>query len=93
MSKNTDRLCAALTRQMTRSARSNQPMGPELGQIVQAYRDGRYVLDLVPDSLRKTIPQGGYSTLGSPQLEDGDRVIVLWIGNEPVVLGRLESTT
>ena len=92
MSKSTDRLCAALARQMTRSAKGNLPMGPELGQIVRAYRDGRYVLDLIPDSLRKTIPQGSYSTLDSPLLEGGDRVVVLWVGNEPVVLGRLTAT-
>ena len=92
MSKNTDRLCAALTRQMTRSAKSNQPMGPELGRIIRVYREGRYVLDLISDSLRKTIPQGSYSTLGGLRLEGGDRVVVVWIGNEPVVLGTLVSS-
>ena len=124
MSKNTDRLCAALTGQMTRSAKSNLPMGPELGVIGPR-------LSLIPDSLRKPIPKGSYLvdlTLTHPDynvqvtthihqggahgghqggsgthnhsdgdhthripdvfrgLQEGDRVLLVWCGNEPVVL-------
>ena len=92
MSKSTDRMCAALTRRMQQTAKAGQPMGMDLGQIVETYRDGVLVRDLTPDGLRKTIPQGSYSTLGALYLENGDRVVVAWIGNEPVVLGRLTST-
>lgn len=124
MSKNTDRLCAALTQQMTRSAKGNLPMGPELGVIGPRQ-------SLIPDSLRKPIPKGSYlvnmilshsdynvevtthahqggthgghsSGSGShthndgahthrvPEvfrgLEEGDRVLLIWCGNEPVVV-------
>lgn len=124
MSKSTDRLCAALTGQMTRSAKGNLPMGPELGVIGPR-------LSLIPDSLRKPIPKGSYLvdiTLTHPDynvqvtthvhsggthgghtggsgshqhtdgphthripevfrnLQEGDRVLLIWCGNEPVVV-------
>ena len=124
MSKSTDRLCAALTGQMIRSAKGNQPMGPELGVIGPR-------MSLIPDSLRQPIPKGSYlvnltlthadylvgatththdggshggHTGGSGThthdggshthripdvfrgLQEGDRVLLIWCGNEPVVL-------
>ena len=124
MSKQTDRLCAALTQQMTRSAKGNLPMGPELGVIGPR-------LSLIPDSLRKPIPKGSYLVdliLTHPDynvfvtththdqgihgghqggsgahfhdggdhthrvpdvfrgLQEGDRVLLIWCGNEPVVV-------
>lgn len=124
MSKSTDRLCAVLSGQMTRTAKGNLPTGPELGVIGPR-------LSLIPDSIRKPIPKGSYLvdiTLTHPDynvqvtththnggphgghtggsgththsdgahthripdvfrnLQEGDRVLLVWCGNEPVVL-------
>lgn len=90
--KNMDRLGSILAKQMQKTVQANRPLGLEMGRIKETRRDGVLVLDLISDSLRQTIPQGGYSTLGGVSLRDGDRVVVAWLGFEPVVLGRLVST-
>lgn len=89
---NMDKLGEILARQMKKTVRANRELGMELGKIQSAWRDGREVLDLVSDSLRQTIPQGSYSTLSGVSLYPGDRVVVAWLGYEPVVLGTLVST-
>ena len=85
MSKNTDRLCAALTRQMTRSAKGNQTLFLELGTINRRK-------ELIPDSLRKPIPYGQYlynrqaGFQEEPDTTEEDRVLVAWVGNEAVAV-------
>lgn len=86
MSRSTDRLVAALTHRMQQTSRAGQPMGLDLGQITDRK------LTLTTDRIRSPIPRGSYSTLGPLSLEAGDRVVVAWVGNEPIVLGRLVST-
>ena len=90
--KNVDRLGSILAKQMQKTVQANRTLGLELGRIKETRREGVLVLDLISDSLRQTIPQGGYSTLSGVSLSDGDRVVVAWLGYEPVVLGRLVST-
>lgn len=89
---NMDRLGAVLAKRMQRTAEGNKGLGLELGRIKETRREGVDVLDLVSDSLRQTIPQGSYSKLAGVTLTDGARVVVVWLGHEPVVLGRLAST-
>ena len=84
--KNTSRLGGILADHMKKTAKAGLPMGLDLGRIT----DQR--LTLVTDKLRVPIPRGSYSTLGTLYLEAGYRVVVAWIANEPVILGRLVST-
>ena len=83
MSSNVQKLGAVLAQRMCRTARANQPMGVELGSIL----DGS--LTLRPDGLAANIKKQYYSTLGDLALAAGDRVVLAWCGNEPVVLGKL----
>ena len=86
MSANAQKLGALLAQRMRQTAQANTPMGVELGSIL----DGS--LTLRPDGLAADIPRREYSTLGEPELEAGDRVLVAWCGNEPVVLGKIVKT-
>lgn len=45
---------------------------------------------LTTDRLQVMMEQDDYSRLDGITLEKGDRVLVIWIGTEPVVVGRLE---
>lgn len=87
-----EQLGATLAKEMQRTAQANQVLGFDRGNMVKVYRNGTYVLDLISDGLRQTIPYGSYSILNGAALYDGDRVAVAWFDNDPVVLGRLVST-
>ena len=101
MGKNVQRLGAALSGRMSRTARDAVHTFVELGVI-----DGQ--LALITDSLKIPIPKGDYmlslTLTGSfatkaggdghvhalpdafRAIKPGDRVLVAWCGNEPVVL-------
>lgn len=67
---------------------------PQFGQKV-AYADlGRIKrgLILVPDSTRQAVPREEYYTFGEPHLDDGDRVVLTWVGDAPLVLGKLSDS-
>lgn len=89
---NLERLGNTLAKEMRKTVQGNKDLIMDLGRIVKVRRNGVWVLDLISDNLRQTIPQGSYSVLNGIALYDGDRVVVAWAGNEPVVLGRLVST-
>lgn len=89
---NLEKLAANLTKEMRRTVRVNQEVVLDLGRMAEVWRDGVRVLDLIPDSLRKTVPYGSYAILNGVALYSGDRVVVAWVGSDPVVLGRLVST-
>lgn len=94
MSSNIQRLGNTLARRMKSTANAAVPTTLELGSI-----GGN--LSLTTDSLRSTIPRGEYMVnlmlTGENQistelpetfrgLKAGDRVLVAWCGNEPVVI-------
>lgn len=83
---NMEKLAGLMVHQMRSVAGAQQPMLLDRGRIIDRK------LTLVTDGLRSNIPRGSYSTLGSMTLYPGDRVVVAWLGNEPVILGRLVST-
>ncbi len=67
---------------------------PQFGQKI-AYADlGRIKrgLILVPDSTRQAIPREDYYTFGELRLGDGDRVVLTWVGDAPLVLGKLSDS-
>lgn len=86
---NMDRLGAVLAKRMQQTAKGYQPLGIELGRMKSVYRDGVWVLDLISDRLRQTVPYGSYNKLSGVTLYDGDRVVVAWLDSDPVILGRL----
>ena len=110
MSKNTQRLSAALSNRMKRTAKGATRTTIELG-IINAN------LSLTTDSLQVAIPKGDYmvnltltgsrstSTVnidgkthshalpdGFRGLQAGDRVLVAWCGNDPVVVAIVVSS-
>lgn len=86
---NLDRVAGILAQRMQQTAKANCPTGLELGTMTEVTREGMLVLDLISDKLRQAIPCGSYSVLTGVELADGDRVVVAWIGHEPVVLGAI----
>ena len=83
---NVEKLVALIISQMQTTAGANRPMLLDFGRIADRK------LTLITDGIRSDIPRGSYSTLGALHLEPGDRVVVAWIGNEPVILGHLVGT-
>ena len=87
-----ERLGATLTRQIKKTAQANQPPGLDLGRAREVWRNDRCVYDLTSDRLRDNIPFGSYSVLNGAALSDGARVLIAWVDNEPIVLGRVYGT-
>lgn len=91
MKRNIQRLGATLSDRMKRTAQGANTITAELGTINQGF-------SLSVSSLRKAIPRGDYmvdlSLLGleydgvevSRALREGDRVLVIWCGYEPIVV-------
>lgn len=81
MSSNMERYGKVLSDRMRRAASAAVPIAAELGRINEN-------LSLTPDSLRIPIPKGDYlvdNTL-TGVLQMGDRVLLIWCGNDPVVV-------
>ena len=89
---NLERLGNTLAKEMRKTVRSGKGLTMDLGRIVKVRRNGVWVYDLISDSLRQTIPQGSYSVLNGAAFSGGERVVIAWVDNEPVVLGQLVST-
>lgn len=100
MSSNIQRLGNMLAGRMKKTANAAVPTTLELGTIGSG-------LSLTTDSLRSMIPNGEYmvnlmltNTGGTSEplpdtfrgLRNGDRVLVAWCGNEPVVIAIVVSS-
>lgn len=101
MGSNMQRFGNTLTDQMKKTATAAIPLTINLGTIGSN-------LSLSVDGLRKPIDKGeyminlmlagGYYRSGSdtqtqlPGLKSGDRVLVVWCGNEPVVVATVVSS-
>lgn len=80
MSNNVQRLGRTLARRMQITASAAVGTYTELGSI----HDN---LSLTTDSLQVAIPKGDYMFMREHVVQAGDRVLVVWCGNEPVVAG------
>lgn len=78
-----EKLGSLLTAEVQKTISANQNPVLEFGSIT----DDR--LTLFPDSLRKSITFDSYTVLNHQYLENGDRVLLAWVGQEPVVLGTI----
>lgn len=81
MSSNMERFGKVLSDRMRRASSAAVPIAAELGIINEN-------LSMTPDSLRIPIPKGDYlvdNTL-TGVLQAGDRVLLVWCGNDPVVV-------
>lgn len=80
MANNMDRLGNVLSSRMLKTTNANSGVAVELGVVNSD-------LSVTPDSLQAAIPQGEYMiNLLLDGIKSGDRVLVAWAGNEPVVL-------
>lgn len=84
MSNNVERFGNILTNRMLKTVDYNVPTSVELGVI----NDG---LSLTPDSLQAAIPYGEYMS-PNEELKPGDRVLVAWCRNEPVVIAPVSES-
>ena len=98
MSSNIDRLGSLIASRMKKTSSAAVPTAIELG-VINAN------LSLTTDSLPVAIPKGDYMINllmtggGGPDLpssfrslRSGDRVVVAWCGNEPVVIAIVVSS-
>lgn len=91
MSKNMKRLGATLSNRMKRTANGAVPTAIELGVVNPN-------LSITTDSLQASIPKGDYMInlmfAGGEfrGLQSGDRILVAWCGNEPVVVAIVVSS-
>ena len=85
MSSNIQRLGDTLSNRMKKTANSAVPTTLELGNI-------RGNLSLTTDSLPAMIPKGQYMVNRALDVAPGDRVLVAWCGNEPVVIAVVGSS-
>lgn len=95
MNSNMQRLGAVLANRMKQTSNAAVPTTIELGTV-------NANLSITPDSLRVPIPKGDYmvnyllsgASTGSaedhshtlPSLRPGNRILIAWCGNEPVVV-------
>lgn len=80
MSRNIQRLGETLSDRMIKTANAAVSIETELGTINEN-------MSLKPDSLQVDIPQGDYMIQAGQKLRPGDRVLIAWCGNEPVIAG------
>lgn len=80
MSRNIQRLGDTLSERMIKTANAAVSIETELGTINEN-------MSLTPDSLQVDIPQGDYMIQAGQKLRPGDRVLIAWCGNEPVIAG------
>ena len=89
MSTNMQRLGATLSNRMKRTANGAVKTTIELGVVNSN-------LSITTDSLQDPIPKGDYMVnsmmTGSRAISKGDRVLVAWCGNEPVVIAIVVSS-
>ena len=105
MSKNTQRLGATLAKRMKRTADAAVPIGTELGVVnsnlsitTDSMKDsipkGDYMVNLMLTGSR-SISNGNHShelPNSFRGLRAGDRVLVAWCGDEPVVIAIVTSS-
>lgn len=80
MSKNIQRLGETLVKRMEKTAAAAVKVATEYGTI-------NYNMSLTPDSLNVPIPEGDYLIVKGANPQPGDRVLISWCGNDPVVTG------
>lgn len=80
MSNNIERLGNTLVKRMKKTADAAVGIASEFGTI----NDN---MSLTPDSLQLAIPQGEYLITAGQKIQPGDRVLIIWCGNEPVITG------
>lgn len=85
MSSNIQRLGDTLSSRMKKTANAAVPIALELGSI-------RGDLSLTTDSLPAMIPKGQYMVNLALNVASGDRVLVAWCGNEPIVVAVVGSS-
>ena len=77
---NIQRLGDILSKRMAKAANAAVGVYTDLGTI-------NYNMSLTPDSLNVPIPQGDYLIAEGADPQPDDRVLVIWVGNQPVVVG------
>lgn len=101
MNSNMQQLGAMLSNRMKQTSNAAIPISIELGTV-------NANLSITPDSLRVPIPKGDYmvnyllsgATTGAadehshtlPSLRAGNRILIAWCGNEPVVIAVVVSS-
>lgn len=86
MSKSSQRLSAILANRMKKTADGAVPIAIELGVVNSN-------LSITTDSLQAAIPKSDYMLTGGAQgLRAGDRILVAWCGNDPVVIANVGSS-
>lgn len=77
---NIQRLGDTLSKRMAKTARAAVGVYTDMGTI-------NYNNSLTPDSLNVPIPQGDYLISEGADPQPDDRVLVAWVGSQPVVVG------
>ena len=87
MENNYQRLGAVLAGRMSKTSKAAVPMSVEFGTI-------GWGMALTTDSIGDQIPRGDYMINAelAGKLKAGDRVLVVWSGNEPVVVSTIVSS-
>lgn len=80
MSNNIQRLGNTLAARMIKTANAAVSIANELGTINEN-------MSLRPDSLQADIPQGDYLIQAGQKIRAGDRVLIAWAENEPIIVG------
>jgi hypothetical protein len=86
MGRNIQRLGDTLQKRMIKTAKAATSIETEYGTI-------NYNLSLTPDSLQAAIPQGDYLIVQGMKPQEGDRVLIAWCGNDPVIIGPASTET
>lgn len=80
MSNNIQRLGNTISDRMIKTANAATRISTEMGTINEN-------LTLTPDSLQVDIPKEDYLIQAGQKIQPGDRVLIAWCWNDPVIIG------
>lgn len=86
MSNNIQRLGETLASRMAKTANAAVTVAVEFATVNEN-------MSLTPDSLQVAIPQGDYLITAGQDPQKGDRVLIAWCGNDPVIVGPAATET
>ena len=86
MSRNQEWLGNVLMERMSKTAQDAINVATEMGTI----NDN---MTLTPDSLQADIPQGDYLIQAGQTVRPGDRVLIAWCQEDPVIIGPASEET
>lgn len=84
MTSEIEKLGMTINKRMQRVAKGNSSIVAEIGVINAAG-------NLKVPTLQNTIPKSDCVTIKGAEISPGASVLVIWVGNDPIIVGEIEG--